>query len=714
MTPRERVAAPPACDESAVDVVVPVYGAAAAARRCVDSVLARTDGAFRLLIVLDGPQPPEVEEWARSSEAEPRLRLLRNRRRRGFVASVNRGIAESRRDVVLLNSDTEVTTGWLGRLRQSASSQPRVATVTPFSNNATICSLPRTLVENDLPFGHDVESFGRLVERCSSRSYPRLPTCVGFCTYVRRQALDAVGDFDERRFGFGYGEEADFSMRAARAGFVHLLDDATFVFHQGQGSFGLDRRKRVRSAHRVMRRLHPAYLREVDDFIRRDPLAPLREKVLSALHPRRRGEGRPPRRVLHVVHGFPPDAWGGTEIYAWWLAHRQSAHRSVAVFSRVARADREYGEVVERMDRGVRVRSVVNDFVQRDPLARNAIASRWMDRALAAFLDEVEPQLVHVHHLAGHAISLLGVLGRLRVPVVYQVQDWWAPCARANLFHRHGVLCGGPAPAKCGACLPMTRLPGAALWNPALYALRHRLLARGLRVPAMFVGGSRFIADSYRRSGLLPRHTPFEIVPYGIETPQGAPPDGAAEPEPEPDRPLRFGYLGAILPHKGVEVAVEAFALLEPPDAELEIWGTASHEPAYVSRLRAAAPPNVRFWGALREEDKAAVLAGFDALVVPSVGLESFGLVAREALSLGVPVLASRRGALVEMFTADTPGATFEPEDPADLARLVRRLVADRSILRRWRARRFAVKGMAEHSEEIEAIYRRVLAGTGR
>jgi glycosyltransferase involved in cell wall biosynthesis/GT2 family glycosyltransferase len=709
---REHVADPPARDESAVDIVVPVYGAAAAVRRCVDSVLTRTDGAYRLLIVLDGLQPPDVEEWARSSEAEPRLRVLRNPRRRGFVASVNRGIEESQRDVVLLNSDTEVTSGWLGRLRQAASSHPRVATVTPFSNNATICSLPRTLVENDLPFGHDVESFGRLVERCSSRSYPRLPTGVGFCLYVRRPALDAVGDFDERRFGFGYGEEADFSMRAARAGFVHLLDDATFVFHRGQGSFGLDRRRRVRAAHRVMRRLHPAYLHEIDEFIRRDPLAPLRKKVLAALHPQRRGESPPPRRVLHVVHGFPPDAWGGTEIYAWWLAHRQSAHRSVAVFSRIAREDREYGEVVERVDRGLRVRSVVNDFVQRDPLARNAIVSRRMDRAFTAFFHEVEPELVHVHHLGGHAISLLGVLGRLRVPVVYQVQDWWGPCARSNLFHRQGFLCSGPAAAKCGECLPMTRLPGAGLWNPALYALRRRLFARRLRVPVVFVGGSQFIADNYRRSGLLPRHTPFEVVPYGIEAPEG--PASWRAPEREPDRPLRFGYLGAILPHKGVEVAVKAFALLDPRDAELEIWGAASHDPAYASRLRAAAPRNVRFRGAVREDDKAAVLAGFDALVVPSVGLESFGLVAREALSLGVPVLASRRGALVEMFTDETPGATFEPEDPDDLAQLVRRLVADRSILRRWRARPYAVKGMAEHSEEIETIYQRVLAGADR
>ena len=54
----------------------------------------------------------------------------------------------------------------------------------------------------------------------------------------RRAVLRAIGPFDEERFGLGYGEENDFCMRASRAGFVHVLDDATFVYHAGQRSFG--------------------------------------------------------------------------------------------------------------------------------------------------------------------------------------------------------------------------------------------------------------------------------------------------------------------------------------------------------------------------------------------------------------------------------------------------------------------------------------------
>jgi len=707
---------PPDRPPGPVDVIVPVYGAAAAFARCLASLVAHTDlSRDRLVAVLDGPQPAETEtRLATAAAAHPDcILLLRNPERQGFVGAVNRGMAASDRDVILLNSDTQVTAGWVAKLQAAAYSAPEIATVTPFSNSATLASLPRFLENNALPAGFDVESFGRRVEERSLRAYPRLPTGVGVCLYIKRKALDQLGLFDRASFGLGYGEESEFCMRALKAGFAHGLDDATFLYHEGQRSFGTGRDERVAAAHRALRRLHPEYMATVAAFLRADPLKPLRERVIADLGPPRRpAKAGLPARVLHVVHGWPPWSQAGTELYAAWLARWQAGLREVTVHARIAEPERRLGEAVELLDEGVRVRLVVNNFVQRDPLSRNALYDRTLAADVDRLLAEVRPQLLHVHHLAGHSLALLPRLARragIGVPIVYQVQDWWAACARANLLDRDRRLCSGPGLRKCSRCLPLTGRPPAGLWNPALYALRGRLARRALSRPRAFVMGSRAIEEDYRRWGLFPPGgAAVHVLPYGVEV-------AGAEtrlPRPPARRPLRFGFLGSLLPHKGAHVAVAAFRGVDPGEATLTVHGDPAISPEYKAELEAGGlPPAVRLAGSFPESAKAAVFGDMDLLVVPSLGLESFGLAAREAMVCGVPVLASRLGALTEIHAGRDCGALFTPGSVAELRGWIDRLIADPSIVDRWRQALPPVTSLADHAEAIEAVYAQVLAG---
>ncbi len=544
-----------------VDVVVPVYGAAAELAACLASLRRHTDlGRHRLILVVDGPQEPAVEE-AIGSLGKGEALILRNPERRGFVGSVNRGMTASDRDVILLNSDTEVTAGWLDKLQEAAYSDPAIATVTPFSNHATIASLPRSAEVNALPAGWSADRFAALIERVSAREHPRLPTGVGVCLYIKRKALDRLGFFDQERFGLGYGEESEFCFRALKAGFLNVLDDATFIYHAGQRSFGASRSARVKAAHRALGRLHPEYLPTVARFLREDPLRPARERVLAALRGPRRLPPRGPRRVLHLVHGWPPWSSAGTETYARRLVLRQAAWREVAVYARLADPGRELGEALEVEDGGARVRLMVNNFTQRDPLSRNALHDRRLAADFRKLLEELRPELLHVHHLAGHAATLPGLAVRRRIPVLYQVQDWWAPCARANLLDAERRLCPGPSPGRCTACLPLTGLPPAPLLNRALYLARERLLRRVFRHADAFVMGSQAIHQSYLDLGWLSREDRTFVVPYGIERPPGP------KARPRPGVPLRFGVIGSLLPHKGIHLAVAAFRDVDPTRA---------------------------------------------------------------------------------------------------------------------------------------------------
>jgi GT2 family glycosyltransferase len=200
--------------------------------------------------------------------------------------------------VVLLNSDTEVAAGWLDRLAAHARRDPRVGTVTPFSNNATICSYPRTLERNALPEGETTASLDAAFASANAGRSADIPTAVGFCMFITRECLDRVGMFDEARYGAGYGEEVDFCMRAARAGFRHVIAADVFVRHAGEVSFGHGGAERRGRAQAIVDELYPEFQPRVRDFIARDPLAELRARADRA-----RERRSPLRRLLGFLRG---------------------------------------------------------------------------------------------------------------------------------------------------------------------------------------------------------------------------------------------------------------------------------------------------------------------------------------------------------------------------------------------------------------------------
>jgi GT2 family glycosyltransferase len=268
-------------------VVIPVYNAAAELGRCLQAVQATVPSGTDVLIIDDASPDPAVAAVLRTWQGRggPGWRFLRNAANLGFVGTANRGMRLSmsltRGDVVLLNSDTEVTRGWLQGLGRCLAADAAIATATPWTNNGEIASLPRFCAANPEPA--DAEAVAAVVAGAGPARYPELPTAVGFCMAVARRAIDRLGLFDDTLFGTGYGEENDFSMRARDAGMRNVLCDDVYVVHLGGRSFGP---LGVKPGEESMRRLlsrHPAYLEQVQAFIAADPLAERRRAILEAL-----------------------------------------------------------------------------------------------------------------------------------------------------------------------------------------------------------------------------------------------------------------------------------------------------------------------------------------------------------------------------------------------------------------------------------------------
>jgi GT2 family glycosyltransferase len=232
------------------------------------------------VVVDDATPEPEIKGLLDGLAAASRITLLRNELNLGFVRSVNRGMAlHADRDVVLLNSDTEVAGDWLDRIRRCVYARDDIGTATPFSNNATICSYPFYGWTGGVPGTLGLAALDRMFATTNAGKSVDLPTGVGSCLYIRRACLDQVGMFDAERFGRGYGEENDFCLRALAAGWRSVLAGDVFVYHEGAVSFADERADRADSAHEALLKVHPDYMHRVRAFVAGDSIKPLREAI---------------------------------------------------------------------------------------------------------------------------------------------------------------------------------------------------------------------------------------------------------------------------------------------------------------------------------------------------------------------------------------------------------------------------------------------------
>ena len=270
-----------------VSVVIPVFNALEALELCLQSVAQTVDSDTQVIVIDDASTDERILGLIQSviDKGGPRWRLVRQPKNLGFVATANLGMKLAHGDLVLLNSDTIVTPGWLQGLARCLASDTSIATATPWTNNGEIVSLPEFCQSNPVPPNPAgiAAAMDGVLANSGLENYPELPTAVGFCMAISRTAIDVIGGFDEAQFGRGYGEENDFSLRARAAGLRNVLCGDVYVVHQGGQSFGpLGLRPDEASMQRLLER-HPGYQQEISEYVASDPLAAHREAVCGAV-----------------------------------------------------------------------------------------------------------------------------------------------------------------------------------------------------------------------------------------------------------------------------------------------------------------------------------------------------------------------------------------------------------------------------------------------
>jgi glycosyltransferase involved in cell wall biosynthesis len=366
-------------------------------------------------------------------------------------------------------------------------------------------------------------------------------------------------------------------------------------------------------------------------------------------------------KVLFVSTLYEPNVRGGAELAVQHLAEALAERGNDVV---VASTVGEHRQSVRGI-RGVKAVYVpiANLHWPYDQVPRSSARRKlWhvgdiynpaMKMRLRRLIREERPDIIHTSNLQGISVSAWHAARAEQIPILHTLQDYYLTCGRCTRY-RHGRTCE----RTCWDCLPL------------LLARR-----RASASVAGVVGISRYILDHHRRLGLFSAAGFSDVIAH--DTPVCA--EGhAARPA---GAPLTFGYLGRLVPEKGVERLLDAFAKRNGEGWRLLIAGTGDERYERELRRRHAAarsPGAIQFLG---WTDAAEFFRKIDILVLPSLWEEPLARVVLEAYAHGIPVVGSNRGGGPETIDHGATGLLFEPSETASLDAAVDRLLGDRALV---------------------------------
>ncbi|MDP6978293.1 MAG: glycosyltransferase [Myxococcota bacterium] len=417
-----------------------------------------------------------------------------------------------------------------------------------------------------------------------------------------------------------------------------------------------------------------------------------------------------PLRILYVVHGFPPEASAGTEIYTHDLAQAmRSRGHEVAVFTRSPNPDgraRDF-EVERGRWNGLEVHRM-RHALDHDRL-RESYREPRAERAFVGVVERFAPDVVHFQHLIHLSTGLVDTAERAGAATVAHAHDYWAVCPRVQMIRPDGERCASSMGLGCQVCVGDGNHAAIPRYAKATRHLAPFVdsaaslfasLARGSRaagrvqayldlrarenvVPKAFaqcdliVSPSRFLKDRLLDTGA------FDASRVAVSR------NGICHPgkmdekkQPDPRGRLRVGFVGSLVWYKGADVLLRAAARM--PEAALAVSLFGDFQPehdAHHALLRDLAGNNVRFHGRFERERLGEVFSQFDVLVVPSLWFENSPTVIQEAFLARTPVLTSDIGGMAEAVRDEVDGLHFAAGDDASLASVLARLVSDRGLL---------------------------------
>ena len=635
---------------SAVDIIVPVYNAYDATKECIYSVLVGTDLTFHSLILINDCSTDKriqglLEEFY-NNNSDLNIRVMNNETNLGFVGTVNRGMNASKNDVLLLNSDTVVSKGWIEKICECAYSDKSIGTVTPLSNNATLVSVPNGLCRNEVLDNISLEEYNTLIEKCSYKEYPELPTAHGFCMFIKREVLELVGLFDEKTFGTGYGEENDFSFRCLDYGYKNVMCDTTLVYHKESQSFNSQREVVLEEHLSIIKKRYPQYSFLIDSWCHNFPIKHICENIKVNLNLYKR------KNVLTLIHEWD-NTTGGTSLH---LTDIISQLRKSMNFHVLYPQGNKYilHSYFENEETVLRLPYTVNKFTA---------FARWNNDYRSMVKDIISAygiDTLHIHHTVGHFFDIIDVAKEYGVYSVITLHDYYSVCPNLNLLYCGDRYCRNEQAVDCQKCLIETKRASndiTAKWR----ADWKEFLEKFDRVIVPSDDAKSIVSQYYDTVNT-------ESIEHGIEL-------SKSDYLPQISDTFNVAFIGVMCKHKGGLIISDIIKKCNNGKIHFHVFGKS--ELAELTQNTS----NYTFHGAYQRENLNNLLHenNINLICFLQIWPETYSYTLNEAIGAGIPVLTTNIGAGKDRVNKYKFGWVIDSLKPTEIIKKITEISENRT-----------------------------------
>lgn len=375
-------------------------------------------------------------------------------------------------------------------------------------------------------------------------------------------------------------------------------------------------------------------------------------------------------KILYLTHQYLPNYIGGTEIYLHSLVKnmQKAGHDTLVVTCRENPSGQTHHLSTESFEyERSNYLEISFNFSLFPYRAKAEYCNPHLEAIIADKIKQYQPDVIHVMHGMKLSGSALAACHAAKIPVIVTLCDFWFICPKHTLLKWDGSLCQGPShPLACRKCVEnlhgYASTDGLYDWMTLprdLWALWHRntYLRKQLLQAKQIIALSHFQSQMYIKNG-YPKES-IKVLEHGLEI------SSLQTKRKISDRPLRMGFIGSLVPFKGVHVLLEGFKRTAL-QIECHVFGAIHPDNTYAVKLRQLAEGDSRiiFRGPFAPHQFGEVLQEIDLLAVPSLWYENEPFVVKAALYCQIPLISSRIGSLIDMIEEGKNGWLVEPGNP--------------------------------------------------